>query len=233
MRRAVPPPPRLLAVLVAAAVLVGCSGSDEEEGPLDPVVETAVPSVEEVETVPFDLYFPGEDGRLYAEPRELAPTDDPAQTVTRLVEELLGGPAVDGLRAPLPAGVAVARAFVGDDATVILDLVSPDAGAPPGVGSEAEMLMVYSVVNTVLLNVEEAERLVLLWNGRQPTTFAGHLDTARPLVPDTGLIAADEIPPLPLDGASAPFFSAVPDAAAQPPAEDETPSPESGRNLSS
>ena len=204
------------ATVLVAVVVAGCSGS--EESPVDRVVEVPPPEIEDAELVSYDLFFPGEDGRLYAEPRELEPSDEPAELVTRLVEGLLAGPAVEGLRPPLPGGVAVARAFVGDDATVILDLVSPDAGAPPGVGSEAEMLMVYSVVNTVLINVEAAERLMLLWNGQQPTTFAGHLDTTRPLWPNTDLLAGEnEIPPLPLDPGStldpeptAPFTTAPP-----------------------
>ncbi len=49
--------------------------------------------------------------------------------------------------------------------------------------------MLYSLVNTVLLNTPEANRLVVLWNGRQPETFAGHIDTARPLAARPNLIA--------------------------------------------
>jgi hypothetical protein len=37
--------------------------------------------------------------------------------------------------------------------------------------------------------VEEADRVVLLWNGRQASTFAGHVDTTRPLGPAADLIA--------------------------------------------
>ncbi len=101
----------------------------------------------------------------------------------------MAGPSGNGeLSPPLPEGITLGRSYVLDDATVIVDLVSPD-GAMITTGSRREMLMLYSLVNTVLLNVEEAERLVLLWDGRQPTTFAGHLDTTRPLTPKTELIA--------------------------------------------
>ncbi len=55
------------------------------------------------------------------------------------------------------------------------------------------MLTVYSLVNTVLLNTEGAERLVLLWNGQQPMTFAGHLNTARPLKANRDLVARDPV----------------------------------------
>jgi hypothetical protein len=52
------------------------------------------------------------------------------------------------------------------------------------------MLSVYSLVDTVLLNVPEIEAMVLLWNGRQPQAFAGHVDTSLPLRADRDLIAA-------------------------------------------
>ncbi len=32
-------------------------------------------------------------------------------------------------------------------------------------------------------NVPGARSLVVLWNGRQPRTFGGHIDTSRPLLP--------------------------------------------------
>ncbi|MEM7357123.1 MAG: hypothetical protein AAF657_40285, partial [Acidobacteriota bacterium] len=60
---------------------------------------------------------------------------------------------------------------------------------PPASGSAREMLTIYSLVNSVLLNFEEVERLVLLWNGGQMRTFAGHMDTRRPLVANLDLIA--------------------------------------------
>jgi hypothetical protein len=39
------------------------------------------------------------------------------------------------------------------------------------------------------MNVKEATRVVLLWNGFQRDTFAGHLDSSRPFSPDRSLLA--------------------------------------------
>ena len=56
-------------------------------------------------------------------------------------------------------------------------------------GSEDELLAVYSFVNTVVLNgIEGVDRVVLLWDGRQPETFAGHVDVSRPLAADTSWV---------------------------------------------
>lgn len=59
---------------------------------------------------------------------------------------------------------------------------------PPAVGSTAERQIVYSLVNTLALNLPAVERVAILWNGRQRGTFAGHLDTSRPLPPEPRLI---------------------------------------------
>jgi hypothetical protein len=50
------------------------------------------------------------------------------------------------------------------------------------------MVTVYSLVNSVALNVPAARRVALLWNGTQRQSFAGHLDTSRPLAPDPSLV---------------------------------------------
>lgn len=52
------------------------------------------------------------------------------------------------------------------------------------VGSKQELLAVYSLVNTVAMGSEAVEKVVLLLDGKQPETLAGHVDLARPLRPD-------------------------------------------------
>ena len=177
---------RRLAAVIGAVSLVAAGLAwfllrPAPDEPFAPEAEEPLPPVEDVEPVPVTLYFPGEDDRLHAETREILPVDDPAARVGRLVEALLEGPRGEGLRAPLPAGVDIGRAYLLEDSTVILDLVSPDAAPPPPMGSRVEMLTVYTLVNTVLRNTEGSERLILLWNGRQSSTFAGHVDTGHPL----------------------------------------------------
>ncbi len=181
----------LVLVAGAAAVLWWMRSSVDGEGDAA-IVEDREPAVDEgpsaEATQPCDLYFPSAGGRLYVEPRELRAAADVAARVTGLVEALIAGPQGASLRPPLPDGVTVGQVYLMDGGTVILDLESEEP-APPSSGSLREMLTVYSLVNTVLFNVEEAEQLVLLWNGQQPSTFAGHLNTALPLLPNTRLVA--------------------------------------------
>lgn len=182
----------IAALLVAAGAALWWMLSTGDAEPDVAIVDEQPPAVAEVPTPeeiwPCDLYFPGAGGQLYVERRELSADADPTARIADLVGALLAGPQGTSLRPPLPDGVTVGQVYLMDGGTVILDLVSTEP-KPPASGSLREMLTVYSLVNTVLFNVEEAEQVVLLWNGQQPSTFAGHLNTAMPLLPNTELVA--------------------------------------------
>jgi len=101
----------------------------------------------------------------------------------REIRALFTGPRTQGLVAPLPAGVTVADAFVDAQGVAYVDLAAKEP-APPASGSDLELLRVYSLVDSVLANEPRARSVVLLWNGAQRITFAGHVDTSAPLLED-------------------------------------------------
>lgn len=176
----------LLAVLLVWLLRPARPAPEEEAAapqPL-PAAEGAGEGAVEVE-----LYFPGEWGRLYPERRLLPPAADPATRARALAEAVLAGPETPGLFPPLPEAIQLDEVYLEPDGTLLLGLRSPDEAPPPPGGSLKEMLTVYSLVDSLLLNLPEATRMVLLWNGRQPATFAGHLDTALPLSVDPTFIA--------------------------------------------
>ena len=160
----------------------------EESATLDPLDE--VPPVERT------LYFPGEGGRLYGETRLLPASETIDREVMGLVSALLAGPENTSLRPPMPENVRLRSAFTLADGTVVLDLEAPDGGNPPAVGSQREMLMVYSLVETVIRNLGAVEQVALLWNGQQRRTLGGHLDVSRPLASNPALVAEGIDPPL-------------------------------------
>ena len=182
----------LLIVLAAVIALVFWQRGDEET--LDTVIglEADDPTSETIasdSTWTANLYFPSASGLLYAEPHEVAASDLVSERIAAVVAQLLAGPRGVGLLPPLPADVGVRRVYLAAGGIAYLDLESAEGAPPPASGSSREMLTLYSLVNTVSLNFEEVERLVLLWNGRQLETFAGHMDTRRPLSANPGLIA--------------------------------------------
>ncbi|MFL6192934.1 MAG: GerMN domain-containing protein [Thermoanaerobaculia bacterium] len=138
------------------------------------------------EKVSFNLYFPSEVG-LRAEARELEVPPAPRERIRRIVAALLAGPKTPGLGRPFPEGVVPGPVMLAADGTCWVDLRWDGHDTPPAGGSTEEIQRVYSVVNSVVLNVPQASRVVLLWNGIQRETFSGHLDLSRPLTPDREL----------------------------------------------
>lgn len=179
-------------VLVAASLALALAATgckrDPPAGARSPA--GAAVAAADTTTLPFDLYFPGAAGRLRAERRELAVTAEPAERARVLVTALLGGPTREGLAPPLPAGVEVGTLLLSPppESILYLELRSASQAAPPASGSEQELQTVYSLVDTVVLNVPEIRRVVLLWNGTQRESFSGHVDTASALAAREALI---------------------------------------------
>ncbi len=200
-----------LVAMAVAFVLVGSDrgtapeepGISAEPGAVEQP-ELAEKSSEPEEGWQVTLYFPGQDGLLHPEERRFAtesalPPDDPAQQVELVVAALLAGPNDPALRSPLPAdtellGVEVQAAEkiawidLGPRRAEVSEVESPttsvlEPGEPRSLqgGSKQELLTVYSLVSSLTLSLEAVERVGLLWNGNQASTFAGHVDTTRPL----------------------------------------------------
>jgi Sporulation and spore germination len=94
-----------------------------------------------------------------------------------------------GLVRPFPPEVKLGSVELSADGTAFVDLRWPEREDPPESGSTEEIQRVYSLVDSLALNVPQVNRVVLLWNGTQRVTFSGHLDTSRPLLPDRTLLA--------------------------------------------
>lgn len=140
-----------------------------------------------VEPVQFVLYFPADGGRLAGERRELQVTESPRDRTRKIVQGLLAGPKAQNLYRPFPQGVRLGSVLLVDD-VVYLDLVWDGHPEPPSSGATEEIQRIYSVVDSICLNVPEVQRVAILWNGFQRLTF-GHLDLSRPMRPDRSLVA--------------------------------------------
>jgi hypothetical protein len=164
-----------LALLAGGALwwwIQGLGSSSVESGPAGGDSKPA--------PVPFELWVPDEMG-LRIERRELQVTSAPKDRIRRITEALLT-PRPGGARL-FPEGVALAGVQLSKEGTAYVNLVWEGHEDPPPSGSTEEMQRVYSLVNSIVTNVPEARRVALLWNDQQRLTFAGHLDTSRPLTP--------------------------------------------------
>jgi Sporulation and spore germination len=61
-----------------------------------------------------------------------------------------------------------------------------------GTGSHQELMAIYSLVETVTANFEDAQRVRILINGSPAETLAGHISLARSFRPVPSLVEASQ-----------------------------------------
>lgn len=131
------------------------------------------------------LFFASPDGTgLVREGREIDPCGDPADCVESVAGELINGPLGD-LAPTLPEATSIQNVQVNGDLALI-DLGEGLTQGLPG-GSSAEMMAVYSIVNTICVNFPRIKKVKLTLNGKDADTLKGHLDLREPLEPDLTL----------------------------------------------
>lgn len=192
----------LICILALAGLAAGCSGGDLDGGGEgeagEPAPETAVDDEaasgeEEASVAPLaqssiEVYFPSAlRSGLVGEFREIFNTATPGDRAKQIIGNLLEGPHTPEALRAVPPGVRLRQAFVMHGGTVYLDFSSELAEGVNG-GSMAEIMTVYSIIDSVALNIREIRRVQILVNGRPLETLNGHLDLRRPLPPDTSLI---------------------------------------------
>lgn len=129
------------------------------------------------------LFFVAEGSKLAREARELESCDGPAVCVKVVLDELFNGPVGD-LDEALPEGATLNGVRVEGD-TAFVDLNKSFADELP-TGSSAEMLAVYSIVDTICVNFPQIAKVKLNIEGKGNIGLE-HLDLSEPLTPDYSL----------------------------------------------
>lgn len=176
-------------------------GAEEEGGAASaeaaPPAEEATAAVER--QINVKLFFQSADRRgLALEERAVVFSSDLARQVQSVVEELVKG-SQSGLGATLPPATRVLVVFVSGRGVAYVDL-SKEATTGQLGGSEAELVTVYSVVNSLAANFPAIKRVQILIEDRPVATLAGHVDLTRPLRPDMTLLASAPLTPVPSGG---------------------------------
>lgn len=138
--------------------------------------------------LPVYLYFSDKEPPfLRGEERSaLRPgSDDPAVFCRRLMQALSDGPK-SGLARTLPRDAEIRAVFV-EGKTAYIDFSREISVSHPG-GILSELMTIYSVVNTLVLNVDAVDTVKLLIAGQDAETLAGHVDIRFPLNADILLI---------------------------------------------
>ncbi len=164
--------------------------------PAPPPIVTAPPGATPMpapETVRVTLYFPDQHGMLlYREERDVPKPTGGAAFLQTLFAELQRGPTREGLIPVLPPKLQLRNAFLLPEGEAVLDLA---LDAALTFGSDEELTIVGSLVDTTLHNVAETSRVRILVNGEPAETLGGHVDLTRPLLFLNSLVATPDVEP--------------------------------------
>ena len=133
------------------------------------------------------LYFLDEHHRfLKAEERPLARQDSVVERAKSIVNALIQGPEGE-LLPTVPAEARLLSLFVTENGIAYVDFDRAISDKHPG-GSLSELFTIFSVVNTLALNIPEVEAVKILIEGREAKTLAGHVDIRFSFRPDILMI---------------------------------------------
>ena len=162
------------ALMAIAAITVSAAGPDREDMPLPGGMSAPT------QRSPVHLYFASRNSYfLMAEQRVVLHPDDPVGLADTIVNALINGPQ-KGLLKTIPADTRLKALYITPDGTCYVDLSEAVRNNHPG-GSKSELLTIYSMVNSLVLNVPEIERVQILIEGNQAPTLAGHIDLQLPV----------------------------------------------------
>lgn len=124
---------------------------------------------------PVDLYFGHGDGRhLAVESRRLAVPADPVQGVRNIVDSWLAGPRRNQLVPLAPRETSIRGVYVTSAGTAYIDF-DPAIRERSPEGCQGELLTVYGLVNSLVLNIPQVKTVKILIAGAEATTLAGHI----------------------------------------------------------
>jgi spore germination protein GerM len=144
--------------------------------PIDPVKRLF-----QKQDISANLYFadPHSD-YLVREQRKLPKKFTQNENIQHVVEELIKGPKRSLIRT-VPESTIIKNVRVDRNGIAWLDFSSHLSKDHPG-GSSAEIITVYSIANTVILNFKDVKKVRFLIDGAEIETLAGHIDCRRTIV---------------------------------------------------
>jgi Sporulation and spore germination len=142
---------------------------------------TPPPQAQEAGMLLVTLFFASPDGAgLVREAREIDACSDPAECAEEIMDELINGP-VGEMSPTLPPSATI-RSVRLDGETALVDLGKEFAEGLPA-GSNAEMMAVYSVIDSLSFNFPRIKRVKFLLEGANAASL-GQLDLREPLAAD-------------------------------------------------
>lgn len=133
------------------------------------------------------LFFPREDNDLlWPEVREILADASLIREAEQVIAELIKG-SKRGFLSALPVETKLWQLFLTRDGTAYVDFSREIMEKHPS-GSSAEILTIYAIVDSLTFNFKTIKKVVILIDGEEKETFAGHISLEKPFLPDYSLI---------------------------------------------
>ena len=137
------------------------------------------------------LYFSDEEGEyLVGEKREILKRGSMKEEAREIVEELIRG-SKKKLIPTLPPQTKVLALDIDEEGVARVSFSGALTRYHPG-GSSAEIMTVYSVVNSLTINFPQIKQVKILIEGREIDSITGHLSLSKPISPNPGLVKKTE-----------------------------------------
>ena len=121
------------------------------------------------------LYFADQKNvYLMAEDRVLLSPIDPAAIGKIIIKALIKGPQGELMRT-IPKDTRLKALYVTPKGIAHVDLSDAIRADYPG-GVQSELMTIFSIVNSLILNIPEIDAVNILIEGREAMTLAGHID---------------------------------------------------------
>jgi len=174
----------LLVAFLCCAAALGLLMLKKYHARIQPPTSLVAPQNEAAPSRVVILFFSAPDGSgLVRESREIDACTDQVDCIRVIITELVKGP-LGELEPTLPQTV-VNRLFVANGLATV-DLGEGFVTGLPG-GSSSEMAAVYSIVNSIAVNIPGITAVKFLIDGKEAATLKGNLDLRNPLFPDFSL----------------------------------------------
>ena len=157
-----------------------------------PLYEATDPPVE------VRLFFPGTNNDVLLRTRNstIFSSTEVANRARQVVDLLIDGAGDPGLFGDLPSGTRVNELFTSDNGIAYVDFNSAISLNHPG-GILPEQSTIYSIVNSLVYNLPEIHAVMILIDGVEKETLAGHCLLLLPLELDlsiTDVAGQEEVP---------------------------------------
>ena len=125
------------------------------------------------------LYLSESDNSFFISEEKSFPAQSRPEVLgAQIINALLEGP-TQALEKTIPEGTLLRGLYILQNRTAYVDLSREIRERHPG-GAKSELLTIYSMVNSLILNIPEIETVKILVEGKEEATLAGHVDLRFP-----------------------------------------------------